>query len=55
MVRPLTKRDPDGVLYARPSTIETAITVATQQDLDCLGRRAWVEVISMVDDSSSWD
>jgi hypothetical protein len=42
MVRPLTKRDPDGVLYARPSTIETAITVATQQDLDCLGRRAWV-------------
>ncbi len=40
MVRPLTKVTPEGVLYTRPPTIETAIGVAIQQDIECLRRRA---------------
>jgi hypothetical protein len=40
MVRPLTKMTPHGVFYTRPPTIETAIGVAIQQDIECLRRRA---------------
>jgi len=48
MAKPLTKKDRNGMLYARPMAIEAAIDVANQQNIDCLRRRAW---LSDIDDS----
>lgn len=42
MVRALTKADQNGDLYTRPATVEAAIKVAFEQDLDTLVRRAWL-------------
>jgi hypothetical protein len=40
MARPLTKKNKDGNLYARPPEIETAIDSALQQDIATLQRRS---------------
>jgi hypothetical protein len=42
MARALTKTDREGKLYTRPAMVEAAIDVALKQDLDTVGRRAWV-------------
>jgi len=42
MAPPLTKKKPNGKLYTRPATIETAISVAIQLDLATLCQRTWV-------------
>lgn len=42
MARALTKTDQNGALYTRPAMVEAAIDVAFEQDLDTLGRRAWL-------------
>ena len=49
MVRSLQKRDRDGNLYTRPPAIETAIEIATQQNLATLRRRACVSNPSSTD------
>lgn len=42
MIRPLTKKDQRGNLYARPLEVQTAINMATQQDIATLRERAVV-------------
>jgi hypothetical protein len=42
MVRALTKTDQTGNRYTRPDVIEAAIEAAMKEDLDTLGRRAWL-------------
>lgn len=41
MVRPLVKKDRNGVAYARSHAIEAALDLAIQQDPACLSQRAW--------------
>jgi len=41
MVRPLVKKDWNGVPYVRPRAIEAALDLAIQQDPTCLSQHAW--------------
>lgn len=49
MPRSLTKKDKNGVVYARPAAIEASIAHAVKEDLETLARRARVSNVESPD------